>query len=125
MKKKVSLFFMIVTGLLGYDLALADPAQDEAIRKGHEHFKIFCSNCHGVNADGNGRLVASLNITASDLTALKQTGGDVCVAERVLRAVSGMHHVPAGQEQKMPNFSADIESITTYEISQYLKSIQK
>ena len=125
MKKKVLFFFMITTGLLGYEHALADPAQDEAIRKGQEHFKIFCSNCHGDDADGNGRLVASLKITASDLTSLKQTGGDMCVAERVLRSVAGMHHVPAGQEQKMPNFSANLESITTYEITQYLKSIQK
>ncbi len=125
MKKKSLLLFIIVMGFFHYGTALADPTQDEAISKGHEHFKIFCSNCHGVNADGQGRLVASLNITASDLTALKQTGGDMCITERVLRAVSGMHHVPAGQEQKMPNFSADLESITTYEISQYLKSIQK
>jgi mono/diheme cytochrome c family protein len=125
MKKKIMLFFVIVTGLVGFGNVLADPDQDETIKKGQEHFKIFCINCHGVNADGKGPLVATLKITPSDLTALKQTGGDMCITERVLRAVAGVHDIAAGQEQKMPVFSGNLEGITIYEISQYLKSIQK
>lgn len=123
MKKRIML--LIVMGLVGCGNALADPAQDEAVKKGQEHFKIFCTNCHGVNADGKGPLVDSLKIMASDLTALKQTSGDICITERVLRAVAGVHLVADGQEQKMPTFSGNLESITVYEISQYLKSIQK
>lgn len=125
MKMRTLLFSAVALGIIGCGTVLAGSTQDEAIKNGREHFKIFCVNCHGVNADGKGSLVASLKITPSDLTALKQTGGDMCIAERVLRAVAGLHDVAAGQEHKMPVFSGNLESITIYEISQYLKSIQK
>lgn len=124
MKKRIMLFLMIAMGLIVYGDAFADPTQDKAIQNGREHFKIFCVNCHGLNADGKGAIVAALKITPSDLTALKQTG-DMCIAERVLRAVSGLHDIAPGQKQKMPVFSGNLESITIYEITQYLKSIQK
>ncbi|WP_457668217.1 c-type cytochrome [Thiolapillus sp.] len=123
MKKNI-LFFAIAAGIIGSVNVFANPDQDESINKGREHFKIFCSNCHGVNADGRGPLVETLKITPADLTALKQTG-DACVAERVLKAVAGKHDVAAGQKKNMPNFSHNLESITIYEITQYLKSIQK
>jgi mono/diheme cytochrome c family protein len=124
MNNRIKSFFMIVMGFIVCGNVLAETAQDKAIKNGREHYKMFCINCHGVNADGKGSLIASLKITPSDLTALKQTG-DMCIAERVLKAVSGMHNIPAGQEHKMPVFSGHLESITVYEISQYLKSIQK
>ena len=123
--KKSMVVLALVSGLVAGGASLADPAQDEAIRKGREHFKIFCVNCHGINADGKGDVAASLNIVPSDLTALAQTGGDLCVAERVLKAVAGVHEVAAGQQQNMPTFSGNLEGITIYELTQYLKSIQK
>lgn len=124
MKKRIMLFFLIIIGFVGCGNLLADPAQDEAIKKGREHYKMFCINCHGFNADGTGPYVESMKITPSDLTALKQTG-DICIAERVLKAVSGVHDIAAGQEQNMPVFSGNLASITIYELTQYLKSIQK
>lgn len=124
MKKRMMLL-MFVSGLLTSGSGFAGPVQDQAIRKGQEHFKIFCVNCHGINADGKGPLTDTMEIAPSDLTALKQTGGDICLAERVLKAVAGLHDVAPGQEQKMPTFSGNLEGITIYEITQYLKSIQK
>jgi len=122
MKKTIILFILAIMGSM--NAQAADSAQNEAIRKGMEHFNIFCSNCHGINANGKGRLVESLKIIPSDLRALKQTG-DTCIAERVLKAVSGVHDVVPGQEHKMPVFSGNLESITIYEITQFLKAIQK
>ncbi|WP_456405575.1 c-type cytochrome [Thiolapillus sp.] len=122
--KSRMLLLAIAAGIIGNGTVLAAPSQEEAIKKGREHFKIFCVNCHGVNADGKGPLVESLKITPYDLTALKQTG-DLCIAERVLRAIAGLHDVAAGQKKDMPVFSGNLESITVYEITQYLKSIQK
>lgn len=49
----------------------------------------------------------------------------MCITERVLMAVAGVHNAATGQEQKMPTFSGNLEGITIYEISQYIKSIQK
>ncbi len=124
MKKSV-IVLTLVSGMFVAGTGLADPAQDEAVIKGREHFKIFCVNCHGANADGRGDIAASLNLAPSDLTALAQTGGELCVAERVLKAVAGVHEVAAGQEHNMPTFSGSLEGITIYELTQYLKSIQK
>lgn len=124
MKKRIVLFAFI-TGILTAGTCFADSTEEEVIRKGQQHFKIFCVNCHGVNADGKGPLTESMQIAPSDLTALNQTSGDICLAERVLKAIAGVHEVVSGQEQKMPTFSGSLEGITIYEITQYLKSIQK
>ena len=118
------LLSMMFVGSCGSGNVLADSEQETAIQKGREHYKIFCTNCHGVNADGKGPLVAHLKITPSDLTALNQTG-DECMAERVLKALSGRHQVGGGQDQKMPVFSDNLAVITVYEISEYLKTVQK
>ena len=116
---------VLMTGIAVASPGFADSVQDEAIVKGQAHFSIFCASCHGENADGHGVLATSLEITPSDLTALRQTSGDFCIAERVLKAVAGLHDVAPGQEQKMPTFSDSLEGITIYQITQYLKSIQK
>jgi len=124
MNNRIKSFLMIVMGFIVCGNVLAETAQDKAIKNGREHYKIFCTNCHGVNADGKGSLVSTLKIMPYDLTALKQTS-DKCIAERVLEAVSSIHNIPTGKEYKMPVFSGNLESITIYELSQYLKSIQK
>ena len=124
MGKKTSMFLIISMGFIGCGNLPADPAQDDAIKKGREHYKMFCINCHGFDADGKGPYAESMKISPSDLTALNQTG-DICVAERVLKAVAGKHDVAPGQEQNMPVFSGNLAGITIYELTQYLKSIQK
>ncbi len=124
MNNTIKSFFMLAMGFMVCGNVLAETAQDKAVKNGWEHYKMFCINCHGVNADGKGPLVDAMNIMPYDLTALKQTS-DLCIAERVLKAVSGLHNTPPGQEHKMPVFSGNLESITIYELSQYLKSIQK
>ena len=124
MNKNIMLMLFMVFGLIGSGNILEAASQEKAIKHGKEHFKIFCTNCHGPNADGKGALVEAMKITPSDLTVLNMTG-DISVAERVLRAVSGKHDVPIGQKHDMPDFSANLESITIYEMVLFLKSIQK
>ncbi len=124
LKVKIIVIFLVLTGFMGEGYARAYTDQNEAVKKGWQHFKIFCANCHGKHADGKGPLVEAMKINPSDLTALKQTG-DICIAERVLRAVSGVHVLPGGQKQDMPVFSGNLESITIYELTQFLKAIQK
>ena len=124
MKIKVIVYAGLVLGLITGNPVFAADAQEKAILNGYEHYKIFCSNCHGPNAEGKGVVAQDMGIVPTDLTALKQTGGDTCIAERILKAVSGVHEVPQGQTQ-MPTFSGNLESITVYELTQFLKSIQK
>ncbi len=118
------LALFLVFGLVGSGNNMEAASPERAIKNGIEHFRIFCTNCHGPSADGKGALVEAMKISPSDLTVLNMTG-DLSVAERVLRAVSGQHDVPVGQKVDMPLFSHNLESITIYEIVLYLKSIQK
>jgi len=124
MNKNIMLTLFLVFGLIGSANILAATSPEKSIKNGKEHFKMFCANCHGPSADGKGALVEAMKISPSDLTALNMTG-EISVAERVLRAVSGQHDVPAGQKNDMPVFSGNLESITIYELVQFLKSIQK
>ncbi len=124
MNKNIMLMLFMVFGFIGSGNILEAASPEKAIKHGKEHFKIFCTNCHGPNADGKGALVEAMKISPSDLTVLNMTG-DISVAERVLRAVSGQHDVPVGQKNEMPVFSGNLESITIYELVLFLKSIQK
>ncbi|MCP4271992.1 MAG: hypothetical protein GY781_08495 [Gammaproteobacteria bacterium] len=124
MNKNIMLALFLVFGLIGSGNILEASSPERAIKNGTEHFKIFCANCHGPSADGKGALVEAMKISPSDLTVLNKTG-DLSIAERVLRAVSGQHDVPVGQKVDMPLFSHNLESITIYEIVLFLKTIQK
>jgi mono/diheme cytochrome c family protein len=102
----------------------ADTPVDKAtLERGQAHYLLFCANCHGVEADGNGPLVGLLKVTPSNLKVLRQPGGPG-VTERVLIAVDGGHQVASG-EHKMPVFSDNLEVRTVREIALYLDSIQQ
>ncbi len=124
-KTRALLLLSAMTGLMLSSIVSAEADKADAVRRGEAHYLFFCGNCHGANADGtqgpNARL---LKIAPSDLTALRQTGNE-CIAERVLKAVSGRHQVADGQDTYMPSFSENLESRTVYEIAEYLKTIQK
>lgn len=124
-KRSAVLCLAFIAGFTNFGQAAAGNEQDKVIKSGQSHFMFFCANCHGVNADGKGDMAELLKIAPVDLTTLKQTGGGVSVTERVLVAVDGRHKVGAGQERKMPVFSENLTFKTVYEITEYLKSIQK
>ena len=124
MKMKTLVSTALLLGFAVQGSVFAASSKEEAIKKGYEHYKIFCINCHGKNADGKGALAASMKITPADLTLLKQSDPDTCIAERVLKAVSGVHD-NMQTKANMPTFSGNLESITIYELTQFLKAIQK
>jgi mono/diheme cytochrome c family protein len=113
-----------LTALALSGFATADPAADQAtLERGQAHYLLFCANCHGVNADGQGPLVGLLKVTPSNLTVLRRLGGP-SVAERILTAVDGGHQV-AADGHKMPVFSDHLEVRTVREIGVYLDSVQQ
>ena len=105
-------------------VSAADMDQATAVAKGKEHFKMFCTNCHGSNAEGDGPLVPMLKIQPSDLTLLQRQDGGRFDAERILKAIDGRHQVSSGERQ-MPVFSENLAISTIIEIIEYLKTIQK
>lgn len=113
-----------VAGMTVFVNASAETAQMDVVKKGETHYLFFCAHCHGVNADGKGPYADLLKISPVNLTTLKNSS-DESVTERVLKAVDGRHKVGEGQKKDMPVFSDNLEVKTIYEISEYLKSIQK
>ncbi len=118
------LLISVLAGTTGFGSVSAESDQADAVKRGEAHYLFFCGHCHGADADGKGPYSKLLKITPVDLRALQQTG-DESIAERVLKAVDGRHEVGEGQEQKMPIFSDNLEVKTVYEITEYLKTIQK
>ncbi len=43
----------------GLELKNPLPVSDEVLANGKEHFRIFCSDCHGINGKGDGHLYTS------------------------------------------------------------------
>lgn len=114
----------MIAAMTGFGNAFAEMDQMDAIKKGEAHYLFFCAHCHGPEANGNGPYAKLLKISPANLTALNNPGGE-SVTERVLKAVDGRHKVGEGQTKDMPVFSDNLEVKTIYEISEYLKSIQK
>lgn len=109
-----------LSGQAGADNTATDQA---TLERGQAHYLLFCANCHGVSADGQGPLVGLLKVVPSNLTVLRRLGPP-SVTERIFTAVDGGHQVPAG-EHKMPIFSDNLEVRTVREIALYLNSIQQ
>ncbi len=115
----------VIAGLISFGSAAADEERDKAVKDGKAHYMFFCASCHGIKSDGKGQTAEYLNISPVNLTTLKQTNSDVSVTDRVLIAVDGRHKVDDGSDRKMPVFSENLTFKTVYEITEYLKSIQK
>ncbi len=126
-KKRVVVMASVVLVLgLGLSGGAVAGADQEVIEKGAAHFRIFCVNCHGIEADGNGPLAKILKIQPADLTRLKQTTpAGMTVQERVFRAVDGRHEVGEGQARNMPVFTENLKFNTVIELSKFIEAIQQ
>jgi mono/diheme cytochrome c family protein len=99
------------------------PVDVAAAQRGVEHYRIFCANCHGAEADGNGPTAKLLKIAPTNLTLLARMQGGQLDAVRVLKALDGRHLV--GGDQKMPVFSENLQINTALDIVEFLKTIQQ
>jgi mono/diheme cytochrome c family protein len=122
MKSKTAIVLAATIGTCAWGATAAEQA---AIERGNAHYLLFCANCHGVDADGQGPLARVLKITPTDLRHLRAGGGDELVAERVLKAVDQRHEVPSPEGPRMPLFSDNLEVKTIIEIGEYLKTVQR
>ena len=121
---RIAVLCLAITAIIGCGHTWAASVQEKSVIKGEAHYLFFCANCHGVNADGKGPYARLLKLAPTDLTVLRRNG-EQSVAERVMNAITGRHEVGEGQEPKMPIFSENLEIETVYQITEYLKTIQK
>jgi len=125
MKMTSGVLTLAIMGLVAFGTAHAESKQTN-IEKGAAHYRIFCINCHGEKADGNGQLAELMKIKPVDLTTLNQSpGNDLTILERVFRAVDGRHEVGEGNERKMPVFTDNLAVQTVYEVAEFIEAIQK
>lgn len=116
---------LVLAATIAACAAGATGAEQDPVERGNAHYLLFCANCHGVDADGQGPLARVLKVTPTDLRGLRVGGGDELVAERVLKAMDQRHEVPSPDGPRMPLFSENLEVKTIIEIGEYLKTVQR
>jgi hypothetical protein len=125
MKNRVAGAIVLLAAVSGPFAIQAAEVDQAAAERGREHFKLFCTNCHGLSGEGNGPLVAMLKIQPADLTQLARQDGGQFDAERVLKAIDGRHQVGTDEERNMPVFSENLAISTVIDLVEYLKTIQR
>jgi len=105
------LIWVAGTLLLVASLALAaqlyaeDQATDDRaffVAKGRVTYRVYCINCHGAKAKGDGALAEMLTTRPADLTQLKANSDNKYPADKVRDIIDGRGEVRAHGMQEMP-----------------------
>lgn len=100
----LQLAVLILLGLAAAVTAAQTGEEEQAATKaarGQVTFRIYCANCHGAEARGDGRLARLLTVKPSDLTRLSRKDGSF-PADDVRRAVDGRDEVTGHGVREMP-----------------------
>jgi mono/diheme cytochrome c family protein len=102
--RAVKLLALVLLALSAVFAAGQSGSQDEPATKaarGRITYRIYCSNCHGAEGHGDGRLAPLLHVMPTDLTRL--TGKDgTFPAERVRQSIDGRADIAAHGLREMP-----------------------
>jgi len=124
--------FIIVSMLLLAAVAVVAPAAEPD--EGAAIFSVYCANCHGKTAQGDGPIAKLLRVRPADLTRLKKDGE--FPAERVHAVIDGRRETKGHGYRDMPIWGLafqDLGQDTNQEreverriefLVDYLKSIQ-
>ena len=102
--------------------------REETIERGKTTYLVFCSNCHGQDATGNGPVAQLLTIPSSNLTLLKRKGMEEFPFNEVHSAIDGRKDVKAHGYKQMPIWGDAFggkRAILINEIIHYLETLQK
>jgi mono/diheme cytochrome c family protein len=91
------LFVVVLAGAM----ALA-AQQAELIARGKVTYRIYCQNCHGDAAHGDGRVAQWLTVKPTDLTQLTKKNDGAFPFDRVYRVIDGREEVAAHGMRDMP-----------------------
>jgi mono/diheme cytochrome c family protein len=112
-----ALALLVVLVLLGVPLGAAsdgDPTDDGGAASdaaavglnpdhlGYALYQSFCSECHGVRADGNGPRSRRFDPRPVDLTQIQGLDGAPPSLERLSRVIDGRRTIRAHEEDGMP-----------------------
>jgi len=82
-------------------LSSGEPASGE-IEEGNRLFTIYCGNCHGDQARGDGPTASILEVAPTDLTVLSKRNGGVFPTEDVVGVIDGREKVRGHGSRDMP-----------------------
>ena len=129
MKTIISIVWVGLISLLLSGAAVADADREKMIEKGENAYLIYCSNCHGVDATGNGPVAHLLEVPVPDLTLLKKEGMEEFPFEQVYLYSIDRRNVPQLHGYKsMPIWGdafGENRAIVINELIHYLETLQK
>ena len=91
---------ILVPQLLGADQATEDKAF--FVAKGRVTYRVYCINCHGAKAQGDGTLAEMLSTKPSDLTQLEAENDGAFPADEVRDIIDGRTGVRGHGMKEMP-----------------------
>ena len=79
------------------------PDKAELAARGRVTYRVYCSNCHGATAQGDGSLASLLKVAPTDLTKItERSKGDRFPADEVRRKIDGRELVSGHGQGEMP-----------------------
>ena len=91
---------VLVPQLLGANQATEDKAF--FVAKGRVTYRVYCINCHGAKAEGDGTLAEMLTTKPADLTQLKAENDGAFPADRVREIIDGRTGVRGHGMKEIP-----------------------
>ena len=88
--------------LLGWMAGSAGAQDDTQAAIGKVTYRVYCQNCHGAGAKGDGKLAELMKVPPSDLTQLSKKNGGVFPTDRVASLIDGRADVLAHGDREMP-----------------------
>lgn len=87
-----------------------------SVARGRVTYRIYCINCHGDQARGDGTLAELLTTAPTDLTRLAKDNGGTYPTERVREAIDGSKRVKGHGLEEMPVWG-DVFQVSSVEAS--------
>lgn len=81
-----------------------EPSEELVLRaaRGRTSYRIYCRNCHGDEAKGDGPIAELLKAPPADLTKLSAKNDGKFPAEEIYEAIDGRNEVAAHGSREMP-----------------------
>ena len=112
------ILFGAFIGLFAASLAATQNQSDEtySVAKGRVTYRIYCINCHGAEARGDGTLAELLTTVPTDLTQLAKNNDGTYPIEKVRESVDGTKRVQGHGLEEMPVWG-DVFQVSSVEPS--------
>ena len=88
--------------VLGWLAGSAGAQDEETIARGKITYRVYCQNCHGLAAKGDGRIADLMKVKPADLTLLSRKNGGTFPMERITQVIDGRADVAAHGDREMP-----------------------